>query len=331
MVILNSETQTAAIASAVSLLRNGEIVAFPTETVYGLGADAFNAAAVEKIFAAKNRPTDNPLIVHIASYDQLESVVTRVPDTAQKLMQAFWPGPLSLVLSKQEKLPAITTGGLSTVVVRFPKHPVAQKLIAMLGTPIAAPSANLSGKVSPTVASHVYEDLSGRIPLIIDGGPVEYGLESTVVDCTTEPPVILRPGSITLEQLRSVIPEIEAAESDGPLRSPGMKYRHYSPTAPVVLFIGNPRKTAAAMERYQLEHKERTLGIIWHTGISPTARLQYRLSFEPDLASPKLFFALRSIDENHPDEILVQGFDQKQTGVAIMNRLRKAASTIIAV
>lgn len=331
MTISNPETQAAAIDSAVSLLKNGEIVAFPTETVYGLGADAFNTAAVEKIFAAKNRPADNPLIVHIASYDQLESVVTKIPDTAKKLMRAFWPGPLSLVLFKQEKIPTITTGGLSTIVVRFPGHPVAQKLIAALGSPIAAPSANLSGKVSPTVALHVYEDLSGRIPLIIDDGPVEYGLESTVVDCTTEPPIILRPGSITLEQLRSVIPEIAIAEPDGPHRSPGMKYRHYSPAAPVIVFIGDPRKTAVAMEQYQFKHKEQTLGIIWHTGINPTAKLQYQLSFQPELASPKLFFALRSIDENHPDAILVQGFDQKQTGVAIMNRLKKAASTLIVV
>lgn len=318
-----------ALKKAVLLLQSEQVVAFPTETVYGLGADAFDEAAVAKIFAAKNRPTDNPLIVHISHQDQLSGVVESIPKKAKLLMDTFWPGPLSLVLQKHSLVPDITTGGLNTVVVRNPAHQVAQALITTLGKPIAAPSANLSGKVSPTSAEHVFTDLQGRIPLIIDGGPSTFGLESTVVDCTTIPFVILRPGSITYEQLREVVPDILPRSTDTAPRSPGMKYRHYSPTAPVILFIGEPHATHAGMQRYLEKHPSESVAIMWHFGRSMENMVNYQLSSEPEEAAPRLFATLRSLDETRPDVILVQGYNESGLGAAIMNRLRKSATTII--
>ncbi len=317
------------VAEAVSLLRRGEVVAFPTETVYGLGADALNAEAVAKIFAAKCRPADNPLIVHISNHDQLSAVVDYIPPTAQALIDRFWPGPLSIVMNKHSQVPDITTGGLTTVVVRFPQHPVAQLLISSFDGPIAAPSANLSGKVSPTTAEHVYQDLAGRIPLIIDGGPATYGLESTVVDYTTEPPVILRPGSISLEELRAVIPNITLEKPGEPIRSPGMKYRHYSPAAPVILFVGQPTETAVSLREYLADHDNQSCAVLWHTGDFSDTKLQYQLSGDPALAAPRLFAAVRELDEQHPPEILVQGYESSGLGAAIMNRLQKAATQVV--
>lgn len=314
---------------AVLLLRSGQVVAFPTETVYGLGGNAFDEAAVAKIFTAKNRPPDNPLIVHISHQDQLSEVVECIPKRAKLLMDTFWPGPLSLVLQKHPLVPDITTGGLNTVVVRHPAHQVAQALITAFGKPIAAPSANLSGKISPTSAQHVLTDLHDRIPLIIDGGPSTFGLESTVVDCTTHPFIILRPGSVTYEQLRAVVPDILPHSTDAVPRSPGMKYRHYSPTAPVILFDGEPHATNTAMQQYLDKHPSQSVAIMWHFGRSMENKVNFQLSPEPEKAAPRLFAALRSLDETHPDVILIQGYGETGLGAAVMNRLRKAATTII--
>lgn len=317
------------IGEACSLLNSGQIVAFPTETVYGLGANAFDRKAIAKIFVAKNRPADNPLIVHISNQKQLGNIIKNVPAKARQLMDSFWPGPLSLVLPKHENIPSITTGGLDTVVVRHPKHPIAQALIQAAGFPIAAPSANLSGKVSPTTAEHVLEDLSGRIPLIIDGGPSTYGIESTVIDCTTDPFVILRPGSITYEQLKEVVPDILPRSNETTSRSPGMKYRHYSPAAPVILFNGTTEATATAIQKYLQEHEKESVALIWHNGDITNDIEKRKLSHKSKEAAPRLFETLRSLDETHPDIILVQGYEETNLGAAIMNRLRKAASIII--
>jgi L-threonylcarbamoyladenylate synthase len=325
----DEEIKSAAFEAA-QFIRSGEIVAFPTETVYGLGADAGNADAVAKIFTAKDRPADNPLIVHIHDIAQLDDVVANIPPTAARLMEKFWPGPLSLVLPKKDTVPDITTAGLDTVVVRMPNHPVAQAIIRASGVPIAAPSANRSGRVSPTCAEHVLADLDGRIPLIIDGGPTVFGLESTVVDCTTEPLVILRPGSITYDMLKLVVPDILNATDQHPQRSPGMKYRHYSPNAPVILFTGPTEKTARAIIDYVSSHQNLSLAIVAHSHITVSPNVQTCiLSSQTDIAAPQLFSALRSLDQLHPTEILVQGYQTNGVGAAIMNRLEKAATTII--
>ena len=220
------------------VIRAGGLVAFPTETVYGLGADALSDSAVARIFEAKERPRGNPLIVHLAGAAALESVAARVPPRARDAAARFWPGPLTLVLPRAGTVPLITTGGLETVAVRVPSHPVARALIEASGRPIAAPSANRSGRPSPTRAEHVREDLDGRIELILDGGPTPVGVESTVLDMTTEPPMLLRPGGVTLEQLRDCLGEVAVLAGDDEEaagRSPGLRYRHYAPRAQVIV------------------------------------------------------------------------------------------------
>lgn len=230
---------------AVELLRNEQVVGIPTETVYGLGGNAFSPLAVSRIFEAKGRPTDNPLIVHISEFPEIYDLVTDVPEGAKKLADKFWPGPLTIILPKSEKVPYCTTGNLETVAVRCPSHPVARKLIKACGFPIAAPSANLSGKPSPTKAEHVFEDLNGRINLVIDGGDCDEGVESTVITLATEKPKLLRPGNVTLSQLKNVLGEVVVDDAVlNPLKegakvsSPGMKYKHYSPDAEITLEIG---------------------------------------------------------------------------------------------
>ena len=213
------------------LLRNGEVVAFPTETVYGLGADAFNARAVAKIFEAKGRPQDNPLIVHIADPADIGKVAASVPEAAVALMEIFSPGPLTLILPKREDLPETTTGGLRTVGIRIPNHPIARALIRAAGCPVAAPSANVSGRISPTEARHVLEDMDGKIPLILDGGCSDIGIESTVLDLSKEVPVVLRPGAITAEMLSVYLGKVVDFKGKVLIaEAPGMKYRHYAPT-----------------------------------------------------------------------------------------------------
>ncbi|MCK8488217.1 L-threonylcarbamoyladenylate synthase [Paenibacillus sp. MBLB2552] len=341
--------ETAALREAAEVLASGGTVAFPTETVYGLGADARNPAAVEAIFAAKGRPSDNPLIVHIADVSQLDGLVTEVNETARRLMEAFWPGPLTLVLPVAEgAVSPRVTAGLSTVGVRMPAHDVALRLIAAAGCPVAAPSANRSGRPSPTLASHVGEDLSGRIDGIVDGGPTGVGLESTVVEAGRDGVVtVLRPGGITAEQLARVAgagvrldaalqPEAEAGggAAPGPAaapRAPGMKYTHYAPQGVLRIVRGSAARVA---DRIQAElaaaaaRGEKT-GVLAFDERLPSYRADCALSLgreaELETAAHRLYAALRRFDECGVTYILAEACPEEGLGSAVMNRLLKAA------
>ena len=326
------------------ILREGGLVAFPTETVYGLGGNALDAGASEKIYAAKGRPSDNPLIVHIAQMEALEGIVRDIPPVALDLAEAFWPGPLTMIFYKTDLVPLSTTGGLNTVAVRMPSHPVAMELIRYGGGYVAAPSANTSGRPSPTRASHVVEDLSGKIDVIIDGGDVDIGLESTIVDLTEEIPTILRPGYINLEMLSAVAGEVRmdegliAADSQIRPKAPGMKYRHYAPKAPLFIVEGGQQEVTAAIRRLTEEAVSQGKRV----GILTTQEKQssYPLGLVKILGerrkeitiSQHLFAALRELDALDVDVIYSEAFDTPRMGGAIMNRLLKAAGhTVIQV
>ncbi len=321
--------QANAIKKAAELLKKGQVVAFPTETVYGLGADAFNSSAVRKIFSAKGRPADDPLIVHVASIADAERVVKKIPAVARRLMKKYWPGPLTLVMPKSKKVPAVVTAGLDTVAVRMPSHPVALALCKKVG-PIAAPSANSFGKPSPTKAIHVFADLKGKIPLILDSGSTHIGVESTIVSLATKPAKLLRPGKITVEELRRILPvEIVTSvkKSQKPL-APGMKYRHYSPKTPVVLVLKpTAGKIAKLVEKEQKRCKK--VGLLclgrYHTG----AERVIIIGKTPESAAKRLFDALRWLDSQKLDLIIAEGLPEKGFGMAVMNRLRRAAAIIL--
>ncbi len=317
---------------AVDLLKKGEVVVFPTETVYGLGANAFNESAVSKIFQAKNRPADNPTIVHISSIHHLHQVVASVPKPAIKLIKAFWPGPLTLVLPKSKDLPLNVTAGLDSVAVRMPSNKVALALIKECDFPIAAPSANTSGKPSPTTAKHAFDDLNGRVLLVIDSGACEHGLESTVLSLLEKTPVLLRPGSVTVEQIQKVIGKIKVpskkanqkeSESKKPL-SPGMKYKHYSPKAEVIL-ISVGKNFEKKVFELSLDKK---VGVI---SFSKKLKVENEYNFSKDieLYAKNLFSCFRDLDEKGVEVIFVEGVKEKGLGLALMNRLKKAASKII--
>ncbi len=324
-----------AIAVAAAILRQGGLVAFPTETVYGLGADALNPVAVEGIFRAKGRPADNPLIVHIADLSELSAVAASVPPLAPAVMARFWPGPLTLVLPKTPAVPAIVTAGLATVAVRMPDHPVALALIRAAGTPLAAPSANLSGRPSPTNARHVLDDLAGRIEAVVDSGETGIGLESTVLDLTGEVPLILRPGGLTREDLLTVLPEVHLdpglSHASVAARSPGVKYKHYAPQAEVVVVEGSVQAIPACVLRLaaEAEQQGRRVGIIATRETSehyPGKLVMVSGSREaPGTISHNLFTLLRRMDAAGVDLILAEGIADTGLGLAIMNRLRKAA------
>ncbi len=325
------------IAQAAALLRAGGLVAFPTETVYGLGADTFNSGAVTRIFTAKGRPGDNPLIVHVADLDQVRELVAAIPASVEKLAQHFWPGPLTVVLPHNGSIPGEVTAGLSTVAVRVPDHPVALALIRATG-PIAAPSANLSGRPSPTMAQHVWDDLHGRIEAVLDGGRTGVGLESTVLDLSGELPLMLRPGGVSREELAQVIGEVRLdpalinPESGERPRSPGMKYRHYAPRGDFYLFAGELPDIVAAINRmvavYQGQgHKVAVLA----TNETAAKYLQAGLTMVlgsrsniPEVAA-NLFGALRACDREEATVILAETFPETGIGLALMNRLRKAS------
>jgi L-threonylcarbamoyladenylate synthase len=320
------------ITQPAEMLKQNEVIALPTETVYGLAGNAESDEAVAKIFAAKGRPGDNPLIIHIADEKQLAGFVREVPEQAEKLMEAFWPGPLTLVLDKKEgRLSELATAGLHTVAVRMPDHPVALALIEAAGLPIAAPSANLSGRPSPTTARHVADDLEGRIAGIVDGGPTGVGVESTVVDCTGEVPVILRPGGVTREQLEEVVGEVSSdpALSDPAQapKSPGMKYRHYAPNAPLYLVDG----TAAEIQELVDEKKREGLKVGVMTTEEKVEFYQADSIFacgrrnEPESVAEALYDTLRAFNESSVDIIFGEVFPETGVGAAIMNRLTKAS------
>ena len=264
---------------AAGILRSGGLVAFPTETVYGLGGNALDEDAARKIYAAKGRPSDNPLIAHVSCVEEVEPLVKEIPEAGRKLMEAFWPGPLTMIFPKSEKVPYGTTGGLDTVAIRMPDDPVANRLIALAGVPVAAPSANTSGRPSPTTAGHVWQDMNGRIDMIIDGGPVGIGVESTIVDVSSAVPAVLRPGAITMEMLEEVLGEVSVDPAIlGPLsadvrpKAPGMKYKHYAPKADLTLVepgTGTERESGAEQET----GAEQKTGADWNTGAAPETGL----------------------------------------------------------
>ncbi len=331
------------ICQAAEIIRSGGLVAFPTETVYGLGANALDSVASTKIYAAKGRPSDNPLIAHIADLEMLKPLVEEIPETARKLMDAFWPGPMTLIFRKSDLVPKETTGGLDTVAVRYPNHKIAQALIREAGVSIAAPSANLSGKPSPTLGEHVIDDMDGRIDMIIDGGMVGMGLESTIVDVTAETPMILRPGFITKEMLQDVIGEvkIDPAILEKPTeglrpKAPGMKYRHYAPKADFTIYRGNKNKvTEEILKRANEKAKQGFLtGIITaeehlklyegktdeNISVIALGNLEH-----PETIANHLFQVLREFDKQGAEFIYGEAFSEDHIGQAIMNRLTKAA------
>lgn len=338
---LNSHQQEKALQLAAGLLKKGKLVAFPTETVYGLGADALNPEAVAQIYDIKMRPADNPLIVHVTGMDQLAELVMEIPPEASMLAGYFWPGPLTIVLPKKELVPDITTAGLSSVAVRVPSHPLALKLIHAAGVPVAAPSANLSGRPSPTTVEHVLEDLAGRIKAVLDGGPSSVGVESTVISLVSKLPVLLRPGGVTLEMLENVLEKkildltTGKVEIGGIPPSPGMKYRHYAPRAPLYLVEGDE-----AFQRQQLISlseglimQGRKVGMLVceeskELFSTPVVKVLGPRK-EPQIAAERLFSALREMDALEVEAIVAEGFDEKGMGRAVINRLRKAAVQII--
>jgi len=324
---------------AAKVIEKGGLVAFPTETVYGLGADALNAKAVKKIFTAKQRPLDNPIIVHVANKEDVYKLAKKVPATAEKLMSRFWPGPLTLILKRSEFVPDITVVGLDTIAIRMPRNKVALALIKESGTPIAAPSANLAGKPSPTEAEHVINDLAGRIDAVLDAGPTKIGVESTVVDMTASPPLVLRPGGTSYEKLKSVLGNVQlhqaaATKRRGRVleaRSPGMKHRHYAPNAQMTIVEGESDRVVRRIQElahlYMVEGKK--VGILATDETSPN----YKADVVKSLGSRNnmkaiahnLFKTLREFDKEGVEVIIAEGIPPKGLGLAIMNRLRRAA------
>lgn len=336
--MLENNLNEEAIEEAAEVIKNGGLVAFPTETVYGLGANALNPQSVKKIFEAKGRPQDNPLIVHIADYD-LQGYAKEVPDIVNKLINRFWPGPLTIILEKQDIIPDETSGGLSSIGLRMPNNNIALALIKKAGLPIAAPSANLSGKPSPTEVQRCIEDLDGRVDFIIGGSESEIGVESTVLDCTSYPPCILRPGAVTLEMLREVDEKIyidpaimETLGENIKPKAPGMKYRHYAPKASVKIIKGDLKKTIEKINEMVQNYKDGEIKF----GILATEETKkfylatevISLGSREDLSSiaHNLFEALRALDDKNVDIILSEAFEEEGIGIAIMNRLNKAAS-----
>lgn len=330
------ENDTAVYEKAGAIIKNGGLVAFPTETVYGLGGDAFNPDSSKKIYAAKGRPSDNPLIVHIAEMSALDKLSDNIPEILYDLADAFWPGPLTMIIKKKQAVPSETTGGLDTVAIRMPDHPVALQLIRAGGGYIAAPSANASGRPSPTLASHVEEDLNGRIDMIIDGGEVGIGIESTIVDLSGDVPMILRPGYVTRDMLERVIGTVETDPTlmkkteGGRPKAPGMRYRHYAPKGDMQIFAGEMSSVAETINK-RVRQSSRRCGILCS---DESIRLYddkgiiiRSLGSRKDLRSVALniYRALREFDDEGIEEIYAESFDTEGFGQAVMNRMLKAA------
>lgn len=326
------------IEEAVDIIKGGGTVVFPTETVYGLGANGLDSQAVEKIFLAKGRPSDNPLILHVHSISQVENLVLETPEIARLCMEEFWPGALTLIFKKSSKVPDIITGGLDTVAIRMPNNNIALELIKGVNIPIAAPSANLSGRPSPTSAKHVIEDLVGRVDMIIDGGSTGIGIESTVLDLSENIPRILRPGSVTREDLEKIIPNIEVEvsiideEEKTRPKSPGQKYKHYAPRAEMFLFTGDLENIIETIKKKagEYEKKEKKTGIMCTDETKKHYEGFLALSLgsreKPETIGQNLFKALRLLDEENVDIILAEAIESSNIGLAIMNRMIKASS-----
>ena len=319
--------------AAAKIIKEGGLVALPTETVYGLGADGLNPDAVAGIFEAKGRPQDNPLILHIADASQLDSLCHHIPQAAYRLAEAFWPGPLTMVLPARKLVPSRTTAGLSTVAVRCPDCRITRQIIRLAGVPVAAPSANISGKPSTTTAQHVYHDHAGKIPLIVDGGPCRVGVESTIVDLTETPPRLLRPGGVTPEQLTAVLGEIVVDKAvtaqidrDAVVKAPGMKYRHYAPQCQVLIVAGS-REKAAAYIREHFAPGDRVLcfeeELALYAGCAPIA---YGKEADASTLSAGLFAALRELDDPAVQRVYARCPIGGGVAYAVQNRLKKAAA-----
>ena len=320
------------LSEASELFKAGELVAFPTETVYGLGANALNGDAVRKIFAAKNRPADNPLIVHVAEPAQLDALCF-VTETARKLIAAYWPGPLTLLLKKKPIIPDVVTAGLDSVGVRMPSHPVAHEMLRVCGLPIAAPSANLSTRPSPTTAQHVLEDMNGRIPLILDGGACQVGVESTVLDLTGETPVVLRPGAVTPEMIAKVAGAASVAGSVmRPLKegesapSPGMRHKHYAPRGKMTIVRGDEQKMVETIKKlYDESENACILSLTRHMG-QYGARRVFDLGDSQTEVAHNIFALLRQADDLKIDRLYAEGMESAGVGLAVMNRMARAAA-----
>ena len=331
-IVFHPESDPNAVRDAAAILRRGGLLGIPTETVYGLGADALNEDAVSRIFLAKGRPQDNPLIIHVPDASWLESYCRDVPPAAYQLAERFWPGPLTMILPRRDIVPLQTTGGLETVGVRCPNHPVTLAIIEAAGVPIAAPSGNTSGRPSPTTAAHMIEDMDGKIDGIVDGGPCTVGVESTIIDLTVTPPRLLRPGGLPLESLRQVLGEVAVdkavtgllAAGERP-RAPGMKYRHYAPHAPVTVVTGEPERSARRIQGLLSD----TAGVICFGEYAPLfpGHIIHKLGPAADKSAQArhVFDALRTFDGTDVTEIFAQCPDDGGLGLAVANRLKKAA------
>lgn len=327
----NAKKDLKAIEEASLYLQRGEVVAFPTETVYGLGADATNEKAIEKIFQAKGRPQDNPLIVHVATKDQMLKQIKSLPEKAEKLIDELTPGPITFILESNGTCANNVTAGLQTIGIRIPDHPLTLQLIKACNRPIAAPSANISGKPSPTTAMHVLEDLDGKIAGILDGGAAPLGMESTVIDCTYDRPIILRPGSITKEQIESIIGPVDIVQdhsSPEVVRSPGMKYKHYAPKVPLWIVRGGTEQIETVLREQKQENRIVLIGqkktldkVSWKQQIS--------LGDHMGEVAANLYDVLRQIQPTAYDLILCEYFEEKGLGAAVMNRLKKASEKIL--
>lgn len=331
-IVFHPESDPNAVRDAAAILRRGGLLGIPTETVYGLGADALNEDAVSRIFLAKGRPQDNPLIIHVPDASWLERYCRSVPPAAYQLAERFWPGPLTMILPRRDIVPLQTTGGLETVGIRCPNHPVTLAIIEAAGVPIAAPSGNTSGRPSPTTAAHMIEDMDGRIDGIVDGGPCTVGVESTIIDLTVTPPRLLRPGGLPLESLRQVLGEVAVdkavtgllAAGEHP-RAPGMKYRHYAPHAPVTVVTGEPERSARRIQGLLSD----TAGVICFDEYAPLfpGHIIHKLGPAADKSAQArhVFDALRTFDGTDVTEIFAQCPDDGGLGLAVANRLKKAA------
>lgn len=339
IIVLNKDNPDISLIDiAAEIIRAGGLVAFPTETVYGIGANSFSSEAVKKIFFAKGRPQDNPLIIHIANIEDVYKLAAVIPEKADILMKKFWPGPLTMIFKKAELVPAINTAGMDTVAIRMPSNKIAHLLIERAGVPISAPSANISGKPSPTDAEHVIQDLSDRVDVIIDGGRCDVGVESTVLDLTADIPVILRPGAVTAGMLKDLIGDVlidpailKKPEGNIRPKAPGMKYKHYSPDAEVYIVKGdlkNVSKKIQELTEEQLKYGKK-VGIIATVQTSTEYKKGKVIVAgdrnKPETIAKNLFGVLRKFDKLGVDVIFSEGFDYENIGLAIMNRLEKAA------
>ena len=334
-IINRVEDDINSLIEASNVIKNGGIVAFPTETVYGLGANALNEEAVKKIFIAKGRPQDNPLIVHVNDKD-ISKYVKEVPEIAKKIIDKFWPGPITVILFKKDIIPNVKSANLKSIGIRMPRNEIALKLIELSGTPIAAPSANISGRPSPTDIERCVEDLNGKVDYIIGGVHSDVGVESTILDCTVDPPVILRPGGITLEQLKEFDSRIEIDKAilkkpgkDFKPKAPGMKYRHYAPKAQVKIIKGENKKTVEKIRKMV----DNYIGNGMKVGILASGKnihcydkgIIINLGNNINEVAKNLFESLRALDDKGVDVILSESFEEKGVGIAVMNRLNKAA------